>query len=248
MAAPNYYDNSTHTILDGTVAAAGDVEDKCDDIASSFADVASDMDNALRFTNADFTDQTSSANAATRANKLVGFDGSGNLELKSGLDTYVTAAQAAQVAAELAETHAETAETAAQAAQAAAETARGLAQGYATSAQGSATSAAASALEAAGYAAAANPAWAIKTSNYTAISGDKLVGDTSGGGFTITLPATPSAGQRVEIKSTKDATTGNLTIGRNGSNINGTAEDLVIDHPYFEATFVYVSASIGWSM
>ena len=87
MAAPSYYDNSTHTILDGSVASASDVENKCDDIASSFADVAADVDNAIRFTNADFTDQTSSANAATRADKVLGFDTSGNLELKPATST-----------------------------------------------------------------------------------------------------------------------------------------------------------------
>ena len=255
MASPSYYDNSTHAILDGTIAAASDVEAKCDDIATSFADVAADMDNTLRFTAEDFTDQTSAANAATRASKVVGFDVSGALELKPGFDTYVTAAQAAQAAAELAEMHAEAAYThaiaakiSAQVAQGGAEAAQTAAQGSAAAALTSANNAAQSALDAAASAVVASPNWAVKTSLYTAVNGERLVGDTSGGGFTITLPATPSAGYKVQIKSTKDAQTNNLTIGRNGSNINGTAADLVIDVNYFEATFVYVGASIGWSM
>jgi hypothetical protein len=33
-------------------------------------------------------------------------------------------------------------------------------------------------------------AWVKKTSNYTAVSGDRLIADTSGGTFTVTLPST----------------------------------------------------------
>lgn len=216
MAAPAYYDNTTNTILDGTIASASDVENKCDDIATSFADVAEDVDNCLRFTNADFTDQTSGANASTRANKVVGFSSTGALELKSGLDTYVTAAQTAQTAAEAAQDAAEIAAT--------------------------------TAVNAAAGVAELSAIWAIKSDTYTAVAGDHLVIDTTAGGVTITLPASPSVGQYVKVKTTKYALTYPATIGRNGSNINGTAEDLVVDVNYFEATLVYTGATLGWSM
>lgn len=77
MAAPQYYDNSDHRILDGTIAQASDVEDKCNDIATSFADVAADMDNTLRFSATDFTDQVFPQSAEDRAWRVVGFNGTG---------------------------------------------------------------------------------------------------------------------------------------------------------------------------
>lgn len=115
MAAPSYYDNSTHEILDGTVAKASDVEDKCDDIAVSMADVAADMDNTVRFTNVDFTDQTLTASVAERTLTVMGFDSSGDVtlypwaegDILSACQVAQTAAQAAQVAAEAAADEAE---------------------------------------------------------------------------------------------------------------------------------------------
>lgn len=73
-------------------------------------------------------------------------------------------------------------------------------------------------------------AWTLKTGAYTAVSGDRLIADTSSGGFAITLPATPSTGDNVEIldKNTSWLTSGNLTIGRNGQNINGAGTDLTL--------------------
>ena len=56
----------------------------------------------------------------------------------------------------------------------------------------------------------------IKTSNYTASDGDNLFADTSGGAFTITLPASPSIGNQVKIIDAEGTFgTNNLTVGRN---------------------------------
>ena len=41
--------------------------------------------------------------------------------------------------------------------------------------------------------------WVTKTSNYTASAGDKIMADTSGGAFTITMPSSPSTGDVVYI-------------------------------------------------
>lgn len=62
-------------------------------------------------------------------------------------------------------------------------------------------------------------------------------------GQTITLPASPSAGNEVVI------TVGDFTdtvVGRNGSNIMGLAEDLTLDTAYAALSFLYVNASQGW--
>lgn len=83
--------------------------------------------------------------------------------------------------------------------------------------------------------------FAIKTGNYTAVSKDQLIVN-SGSAVTITLPASPSAGDVVFIKN---AGTGTVTVARNGSKINSTADDgeLAADAG---ASLVYVDATIGW--
>jgi len=83
--------------------------------------------------------------------------------------------------------------------------------------------------------------FAIKTAGYTAVSKDQLI-VTSASPVTITLPASPSAGNVVFIKN---AGAGVVTVGRNGSNINSQAQDgtLAADAA---ATLVFVNAAIGF--
>ena len=83
--------------------------------------------------------------------------------------------------------------------------------------------------------------FAIKTSAYTAVTRDQLIVNSSSS-VTITLPASPAAGNVVFIKN---AGTGTVTVGRNGSKINSQTQDgtLAADAA---ATLVYVDATIGW--
>lgn len=70
--------------------------------------------------------------------------------------------------------------------------------------------------------------WVIKTSAYDAVAGNNIAADTSGGAFAINLPASPSAGNSVWFADAGYAwNSENLTVGRNGKTINGTAADLV---------------------
>jgi hypothetical protein len=70
----------------------------------------------------------------------------------------------------------------------------------------------------------------LKTANYTAADKEGILADTSGGAFTVTLPATPATGDQVIVADpTGDWGTNNLTIGRNGSTIAGVAQDLTCD-------------------
>ena len=87
----------------------------------------------------------------------------------------------------------------------------------------------------------------VISTNTAATSGQFLVVDTAG--ITITLPATPSAGDYVIVKDgTGAAATSTFTVARNGSNIAASATDLVFDKNYAEITMTYIDASIGWSV
>jgi hypothetical protein len=81
--------------------------------------------------------------------------------------------------------------------------------------------------------------WSVKTANYTAATGDQILANTSGGSFTITLPATPSAGNSVVIADGNDWTINNLTVARNGSTIKGLSENLILDIAAVKVEFVY---------
>ena len=83
-----------------------------------------------------------------------------------------------------------------------------------------------------------NP-WLRKTSDYTAVNGDRIIADTSGGTFTITLPAAPSVGYSVIIVDGDDWSSTNLTVARNGSTIEGSAENLNVDIAAIQVNFVY---------
>jgi hypothetical protein len=87
----------------------------------------------------------------------------------------------------------------------------------------------------------------LKGTSYTAVVGEFIVA--SAGGITITLPATPSAGDTVTVKDgTGDAATTTFTVARNGSNIAASATDLIFDKNYAEITMTYIDGTIGWSV
>ena len=83
--------------------------------------------------------------------------------------------------------------------------------------------------------------WTIKTGTYTAVSKDQLIAN-SGSNFTITLPASPSAGDTVVVKNVG---AGTVTIGRNGSNIEGSAQDGTLASTK-AMQVVYVDGTLGW--
>lgn len=78
------------------------------------------------------------------------------------------------------------------------------------------------------------------TANYTAGPSEGVIADTTGGAFTVTMPASPIAGTQVVISDGGGAFgANNLTVGRNGSTIVGLAEDLVLDIDSVSVQFVY---------
>jgi len=86
-----------------------------------------------------------------------------------------------------------------------------------------------------------------KTSGFTAVSGNGYFCNTTSAAFTVTLPSSPSAGDIVGIKDyANTADTNNITIGRNGSNIQGTASDFIINTEGRSVFLVYVDGTKGW--
>jgi hypothetical protein len=86
-----------------------------------------------------------------------------------------------------------------------------------------------------------------KTGLFTAVSGVGYFCNTTSAPFTVTLPASPSAGDIVAVSDyAGTADTNNITMGRNGSNINGAAADLTIAQENSAVTLVYVDGTQGW--
>ena len=82
---------------------------------------------------------------------------------------------------------------------------------------------------------------------YTAVNGDQIFVDTSSTPVTITLPASPSIGDQVSLLDAKNFfASNNLTVGRNGENINALASNLVVSTNGSAFTLVYANATVGW--
>ena len=97
------------------------------------------------------------------------------------------------------------------------------------------------------------PAGSIKWSEVSTASaitkGEGYMCDTTGGGFIITLPASPAMGDAVRIldlAGTFDSN--NLVLGRNGNNIMGLAEDLTLSTENSAVGLVYTNATQGWKL
>lgn len=87
----------------------------------------------------------------------------------------------------------------------------------------------------------------IKSADFTAASGEGYFVNTTGGVVTVTLPASPSAGNIVSISDYGfKAATNKITIGRNSQPINGFTENGEIITNGAGATLVYADSTKGW--
>jgi len=88
--------------------------------------------------------------------------------------------------------------------------------------------------------------WEIVTSNTSAVEGRGYIVDTSAGAVTITLPGSMTKNDRISVKDLKGSfKTNNLTIARNGHNVQGAAEDFICDVDNMALSFVYSDVSEG---
>jgi len=88
---------------------------------------------------------------------------------------------------------------------------------------------------------------AVQTTNFTATAGEGYFINTSSAAITMTLPASPSIGQFISVidySGTFD--TNNLTIARNGKNIQGLGEDLTVNQERAGLTLVFTDNTQGW--
>ena len=88
----------------------------------------------------------------------------------------------------------------------------------------------------------------IQTSTpFTAVSGKGYFINTTSGAITMNLPSSPSVGDIVAVKDYAGTfDDNNLTIGRGGSNMNGSASDTVRNTENESLTLVYADATKGW--
>ena len=89
--------------------------------------------------------------------------------------------------------------------------------------------------------------WTAYTANFTAVAGDRILADTSGGAFTVTLPASPAVGDEIHIlDSAASFDNNNLTVARNGKKIQGLTADLTLTTENTGIGLVFMSDTYGW--
>jgi len=87
------------------------------------------------------------------------------------------------------------------------------------------------------------------TTAHTAISGQILLIDTSAATFTITLPANPTIGARINlIDAAGNCGTNKAVIARNSSKIANLSEDLDFDIKNASLALIYTGSAYGWSI
>jgi len=86
-----------------------------------------------------------------------------------------------------------------------------------------------------------------KTSNFTAVAGKGYLLDTSSGAVTVTLPASATAGDKINIvDATNSAAINNITIARNGLKIYGGTSDVILSRGRASVGLIYADATNGW--
>ena len=86
-----------------------------------------------------------------------------------------------------------------------------------------------------------------KTSPFTAVNGDGFFVNTTSGEITVTLPASPSAGDIVAFKDYANTWDCNsVTICRNGSKIRGDCANATLSTEAQSVTLIYVDGTKGW--
>ena len=84
-------------------------------------------------------------------------------------------------------------------------------------------------------------------SNITLSSNNRYLVDTSAA-RTLTLPASPSVGDEIQIfDATGTAFSNNITLNSNSGKINGSVQNALVDIDGGRTTIVYTGSTYGWS-
>ena len=96
--------------------------------------------------------------------------------------------------------------------------------------------------------ATAGLAWqSVQTTGFTAVKGNAYPCDTTSAGFTVTLPATPSAGDQVQLVDYAGTFDTNvLTIDGNGEDIEGSVLDFQLTGEREGVILTYIDSTQGW--
>ena len=87
----------------------------------------------------------------------------------------------------------------------------------------------------------------VKTASFTAENGKGYFVNTTSAAITVTLPASPSAGNIVAVMDyANTAATNPITVARNGSKIDGETIDATMKTNGESFTLVYVDSTEGW--
>ncbi|WP_027854436.1 hypothetical protein [Marinobacterium litorale] len=82
--------------------------------------------------------------------------------------------------------------------------------------------------------------YVFKVANATVTASQYVIADTTAGAFTITLPASPGAGDTVILACDKTSwATNNLTVDRNGETIDGVAQNATLSDNNIQVKYVY---------
>ena len=88
---------------------------------------------------------------------------------------------------------------------------------------------------------------AVQTGNFNALAGSAYPVNTTSGAITVTLPASPTAGQILQVVDYAGTfSANNCTINRNGNKINGQTSNVILSTDRESVAIVYIDATQGW--
>ena len=85
--------------------------------------------------------------------------------------------------------------------------------------------------------------YVVYTTDFTAVNAGRYALNTSGGSFVVTLPANPQTGDYVKLIDVANFSTNSVTVNRNGSTIEGFAENFVLDLGQSIIEFIYINSN-----
>ena len=89
----------------------------------------------------------------------------------------------------------------------------------------------------------------IKSSDFTGVAGTRYYIDTTIRTVELSLPTSPEVGDQIGfVDYTGNFKTTSASLGRNGNNIMGLAENMTLDVDYFSGTVEFINTTQGWKL